>query len=106
MMAPNTKPAHPALMPMAPLVAVAVGEGVLLEVPVDVVNDGVDDVAGKVDDGLAVARGAVDSPAISAETDALKAPVIFVRLFIEDAYYTLAREQKRKSHVNWEEKAR
>jgi len=87
MTAPNTKPAHPALMPMAPLVAVAVAEGVLvLEVPVDV-NDGVDDETDKVVDGLAAARGAVDSPAISAETDALKVPVIFVR-------------------VNWEEKAR
>jgi len=87
MTAPNSKPAHPALMPMAPLVAVEVAEGGLLEVPVDVVNDGVDDETGEVDDGLAAARGAVDSPAISAETDALKVPVIFVR-------------------VNWEEKAR
>lgn len=87
MTAPNTKPAHPALMPMAPLVAVAVAEGILLEVPVDVVNDGVVDETGKMDDGLAVARGAVASPAISAETDELKVPVIFVS-------------------ENWEEKAR
>jgi len=86
MMAPKTKPAHPALMPMAPLVGLPVTEGILLEVLVeriDVVNDTVDGV----DDGLALARGAVDSPAISAETDELKVPVIFAR-------------------VNWEEKAR
>jgi len=87
MTAPNTKPAHPALMPMAPLVAVTVAKGLLVEIPIDVVNDGVDDETDKVDDGLAAARGAVDSPAISAETDELKVPVIFVRL-------------------NWEEKAR
>jgi len=86
MMAPNTKPAHPALMPMAPLLTVALAEGVLLEVAVDA-NDEVDDNSGKVDDGLELARGAVDCPAISAETDELKVPVIFVR-------------------VNWAEKAR
>jgi len=88
MTAPNTKPAHPALMLMAPLVGVAVAEAVLLELPEVPVagrdDDGVDD---GTDDGFALARGAVDSPAISAETDELKVPVIFVR-------------------VNWEEKAR
>jgi len=83
-------PAHPALKPMAPLVALAVA--VVLDAlvglfKVDEVKEGVD--VGPVvpeDEDDPPARGAVDCPAISARTDEEKEPVIL-------------------SRVNWAEKA-
>jgi len=83
-------PAHPALKPMAPLVALAVA--VVLDAlvglfEVDEVKEGVD--VGPVvpeDEDDPPARGAVDCPAISARTDEEKEPVIL-------------------SRVNWAEKA-
>jgi hypothetical protein len=77
-------PTHPALRPKAPPVGVA---EVVLEVlvgfleAVDEVKDGVDDGLVWESDGRALARGAVDCPAISAWTDALKLPDILLRLF-------------------------
>jgi len=79
-MAPNTKPAHPALMLMAPLLLLVVAEGVLelwVEAK-DVVKEGV--VEPPVAVGVAEARGAVDCPAISDRTADEKEPVIFVRV--------------------------
>jgi len=88
-MAPNTKPAHPALMLMAPLLAllVPVAEAVLklLVEAKDVVKEGVD-AKPPVAVGVAETRGAVDCPAISDRTVGEKVPVILLR-------------------VNWAEKA-
>jgi len=77
-------PAHPALKPMAPLVALAVA--VVLDAlvglfEVDEVKEGVD--VGPVvpeDEDDPPARGAVDCPAISARTDEEKEPVILSRV--------------------------
>jgi len=83
-------PAHPALKPMAPLVALAVAavlDALVGLFEVDEVKEGVD--VGPVvpeDEDDPPARGAVDCPAISARTDEEKEPVIL-------------------SRVNWAEKA-
>ena len=83
MMAPSIKPAHPALIPMASLLARTVVEGVTaaLVERVGVVNEGVDAGPDDVGDAVGPPRGAVDCPAISARTVEEKVPVIFVRLF-------------------------
>jgi len=72
-------PTHPALRPEAPPVAVAEAVLVGFLEAVDEVKDGVDveldwEAVGRL------ARGAVDCPAISAWTDALKLPVILLRV--------------------------
>ena len=78
-------PAHPALRLMAPLDGLAVAE-VLLEAleglfePRDVVDEAAE-LDGLADPEDVAPKDAVDSPAISAETDAEKVPVILSRLF-------------------------
>lgn len=81
--APNTKPAHPALIPMAPLVDLAVA-AVLLEVPVgvvDVVKEGFGFDVGLADAADEAPRGTVDCAAICDRTAGVKLPVILSRLF-------------------------
>jgi len=79
-MAPNTKPAHPALMLMAPLLALLapVAEGVL-ELWVEEGKDVVKDEA-PVAVGEAEAMGAVDCPEISDRTVGEKTPVMLIRV--------------------------
>jgi len=86
-------PAHPAVSPMAALLGLAVAE-VELEEPeeffevldaeevADAPLDVVDALEPAVDDWAP--SGAVDCPAISAETDALNLPDIFWRVNLEE----------------------